>query len=125
VGAISADLDEGYSRSSGRERAHYYEYAAGSARESRGWYYKSAAAFPPDLLAARLALFSRIVRILTAIIPRERLLKVEPRRAKPAPVVPPIPDHPAASSSSPQQAATRRPATEPCNLDRSPLRSSG
>src|SRR5688500_14002204 len=37
VGAISADLDEGYSRSSGRERAHYYEYAAGSAREARGW----------------------------------------------------------------------------------------
>jgi hypothetical protein len=28
IGAMSADLDEGYSRSSGRERAHYYEYAS-------------------------------------------------------------------------------------------------
>jgi len=40
VGGISANLDEGYSRSSGRERAHFYEYALGSTREARGWYYK-------------------------------------------------------------------------------------
>ena len=80
VGAISADLDEGYSRSSGPERAHYYEYGCGSARESRSWYFKCATAFHPDLLTARLALYSRIVRILTAIIPRERTRKVEKRR---------------------------------------------
>ena len=30
VGGISANLDEGYSRSSGKERAHLYEYALGS-----------------------------------------------------------------------------------------------
>ena len=72
VSAISADLDEGYSRSSGRERAHYYEYAVGSAREARGWYYKCAAAFAPEVVAARLARLSRIIRILTAVIPRER-----------------------------------------------------
>src|SRR5689334_14064850 len=36
VGGISASLDEGYSRSSGPERAHFYEYALGSAREARG-----------------------------------------------------------------------------------------
>ena len=81
VGAISADLDEGYSRSSGPERAHYYEYGCGSARESRSWYFKCATAFHPDLLTARLALYSRIVRILTAIIPRERTRRVEKRRA--------------------------------------------
>jgi four helix bundle protein len=72
VSAISADLDEGYSRSSGRERAHYYEYAVGSAREARGWYYKCAAAFAPEVVTARLARLSRIIRILTAVIPRER-----------------------------------------------------
>ena len=81
VGAISADLDEGYSRSSGPERAHYYEYGCGSARESRSWYFKCGAAFLPDVLASRLALFSRIVRMLTAIIPRERTRKVEKRPA--------------------------------------------
>ena len=40
LGSISADIAEGYSRSSGRDRAHFDEYALGSARESRGWYYK-------------------------------------------------------------------------------------
>jgi hypothetical protein len=71
-GGISASLDEGYSRSSGRERAHFYEYALGSAREARGWYYKCAAAFPPDVLLERLALLTRIIKILTAVVPRER-----------------------------------------------------
>ncbi|HEX6050170.1 MAG TPA: four helix bundle protein [Gemmatimonadaceae bacterium] len=72
VGGISANLDEGYSRSSGRERAHFYEYALGSAREARGWYYKCSMALPPEITAARLARLSRVVRILTAVIPRER-----------------------------------------------------
>ena len=35
VGGISASLDEGYSRSSGRERAHFYEYAHSARRASR------------------------------------------------------------------------------------------
>lgn len=72
VGGISANLDEGYSRSSGRERAHFYEYALGSARESRGWYYKCAVALPPEITAVRLARLTQIVRILTVVIPRER-----------------------------------------------------
>ena len=72
VGGISANLDEGYSRSSGRERALFYEYALGSARESRGWYYKCSVALPPEITTARLGRLSRIVRILTSVIPRER-----------------------------------------------------
>jgi four helix bundle protein len=35
--SISANLDEGYSRGTGRDRARFYEYALGSARESRDW----------------------------------------------------------------------------------------
>ena len=34
VGSIAANLVEGYSRSSGRDRARIFEYALGSARES-------------------------------------------------------------------------------------------
>src|ERR1035437_11101852 len=40
LGSIEANISEGYSRGSGRDRARFYEYALGSARESRGWYYK-------------------------------------------------------------------------------------
>lgn len=72
VGSISANLEEGYSRSSGRERAHFYEYALGSTRESRGWYYRCATALPAEVVPVRLATMTRIIRILTVVIPRER-----------------------------------------------------
>jgi four helix bundle protein len=42
LGSISANLAEGYSRGTGKDRARFYEYALGSARESRDWYYKAA-----------------------------------------------------------------------------------
>ena len=38
IGSISANIAEGYSRGTGRDRARFYEYALGSARESRDWY---------------------------------------------------------------------------------------
>ena len=37
VGSIVSNLAEGYSRSSGRERAHIFEYALGSVRETIAW----------------------------------------------------------------------------------------
>src|SRR5512134_3826197 len=41
TGSISATLAEGYSRGTGRDRARFYEYALGSAREARDWYFKA------------------------------------------------------------------------------------
>lgn len=38
LGSIAANIAEGYSRRSGKERARFYEYALGSAREARTWY---------------------------------------------------------------------------------------
>src|SRR5437016_1986269 len=40
VGRISANVAEGYSRATGKSRALYYDYALGSTREARDWYYK-------------------------------------------------------------------------------------
>lgn len=99
VGGISANLDEGYSRSSGRERAHYYEYALGSTREARGWYFKCSVA-SPKIAVVRIAQLSRIVRILTAVVPREReQSSMKPKRRVSRDETPP-PDNPAATSSS-------------------------
>jgi 23S rRNA-intervening sequence protein len=39
VGSIAANIAEGYSRSSGPDRARFFEYAFGSVRESLVWYY--------------------------------------------------------------------------------------
>jgi four helix bundle protein len=41
LGSVSANLAEGYSRGTGKDRARFYEYALGSARESRDWYFKA------------------------------------------------------------------------------------
>ncbi|MFH5883398.1 four helix bundle protein [Halalkalibaculum sp. DA3122] len=38
TGSVSANLEEGYSKKSRLDRARFYEYSLGSARESRGWY---------------------------------------------------------------------------------------
>ena len=72
VGSISANLAEGYSRSTGAERARYYDYARASTRESRDWYFKARKVLGDDVVAQRHAVLERIIRILTAIIPRER-----------------------------------------------------
>ena len=41
VGSIGANLGEGYSRSSGKDRARIFELALGSVRESINWYQAS------------------------------------------------------------------------------------
>ena len=56
LGSISANIAEGYSRGSGKDRARFYEYALGSARESRDWYYKARHVLGETVTAHRLDL---------------------------------------------------------------------
>ena len=72
VEAISSNLAEGYGRSTGPERARYYDYAHATARESRDWYFKAREVLGSEVVEHRLALLERIIRILSAIVPRER-----------------------------------------------------
>lgn len=72
VGSIGANLAEGYSRGSGRDRVRFYEYALGSARESRDWYYKARHVLHSDILRDRLALLTEILRLLLTMIPDQR-----------------------------------------------------
>jgi four helix bundle protein len=72
VEGISSNLAEGYSRSTGAERARYYGYSLATTRESRDWYFKARESLGPDLVERRLAILEPIVRILTAVVPRER-----------------------------------------------------
>ena len=62
VGSIGANLAEGYSRSSARDRARLYEYALGSAREAREWYV-------------------RVHRVLVAVLRRAHVAR-PPRNAR-------------------------------------------
>jgi four helix bundle protein len=72
AGSISANLAEGYSRSSAKDRARFYEYALGSARESRDWYFKSRHILGEAVLHHRLELLTAIIRLLLTMIPQQR-----------------------------------------------------
>jgi four helix bundle protein len=72
VGSISANFSEGYSRSSARDQARFYEYSLGSARESRGWYYDARHLLGEAVTAHRLDLTTRIIKLLLTIIPAQR-----------------------------------------------------
>lgn len=72
LGSISANIAEGYSRGSSKDRARFYEYALGSARESRDWYYKVRRALSEDVVEHRLALLTEIIRLLLRMVPDQR-----------------------------------------------------
>ncbi|MCC6299898.1 MAG: four helix bundle protein [Anaerolineales bacterium] len=70
--SISVNLTEGFSRSKGPDRARFIEASLGSARESREWYYKSRHVLKPEVLEHRMGLTTRIVSMLTPMIPHQR-----------------------------------------------------
>jgi len=72
LGSISANIAEGYGRSSPKERAHFYEYALTSARESRDWYYKARHVLDEAIITHRLDLLTQIIRLLLVMIPNQR-----------------------------------------------------
>lgn len=76
LGSISANIAEGYSRSTGMDRARFYEYALGSARESRDWYYKGRRKLGDKIVNKRLELLSQIIRLLLVTIPKERATSI-------------------------------------------------
>jgi four helix bundle protein len=70
--SISANVAEGYSRGTGSDRARFYEYALGSARESRDWYYKARHILGEAVTHDRLNLLTEISRLLLTMIPQQR-----------------------------------------------------
>ena len=72
VGSIAANLEEGYSKLSSKDRARFYEYALGSARESRGWYYRGRHVLGEKVFDHRAWILTEIIKMLLKIVPEER-----------------------------------------------------
>jgi four helix bundle protein len=72
VTSITSNLSEGYSRSSGKDRAKIFEYALGSVRESMDWYRSCEPVLGATTMKDRLDRLEEMRRMLLAIIPRER-----------------------------------------------------
>jgi four helix bundle protein len=82
VDSIGANIAEGYSRRSGKDQARFYEYALGSAREARTWYYDGRHILTQQVALHRLRLLSSIIRQLLTIIPHERRYKMSEEQAE-------------------------------------------
>jgi four helix bundle protein len=76
TGSVSGNIAEGYGRQSGKNQARYYEYALGSAREARNWYYQARHVLTEVVALHRLRLLTQIIRLLLTIIPSERGYKL-------------------------------------------------
>jgi four helix bundle protein len=71
IGSVAANIAEGYSRTSIKDRNHFYSYALGSTREAIAWY-DSLRLEIGDLATDRQATLIQIRRLLLTILRRGR-----------------------------------------------------
>lgn len=82
VGSISANIAEGYSKASKKDEARFFEYALGSARESRDWYYKSRHILGEAVFIHRARLLVQIIKPLLKLVPEFRGKKISEEQAE-------------------------------------------
>jgi four helix bundle protein len=75
-GSICANIEEGYSKKSSKDRARFYEYSLGSARETRGWFYRARHILGEEVAIHRLGLSTEIIKLLLTMVPDQRGQKV-------------------------------------------------
>ena len=76
VGSVSANIAEGYSKGTGKDRARFYEYALGSARESRDWYFKARHLLGENIAIHRIDFLTQIIRLLLTMVPQQRQSRI-------------------------------------------------
>jgi four helix bundle protein len=72
TGSVCANIEEGYSKISAKDRARFYEYSLGSARESRGCYYRGRHVLGEKVANHRMDLLTEIIKLLLTMIPDQR-----------------------------------------------------
>ena len=69
---ISSSISEGYSRDTAKARATYYDYATGSPRETRDWYFKLRRVLADEVVAHRMDLTTQLIKLSLKMIATER-----------------------------------------------------
>ena len=88
VGSIGANISEGYSRGHQKDRARFYEYALGSARESRTWYFDGRHILGETVAQHRIRLHTQIIRLLLKMVPLTRGYSLHETDAPSASILP-------------------------------------
>jgi four helix bundle protein len=102
--SIPANIAEGYARLSPKDRIRFYEYALGSADETKSRYLTLSRQFAPTLVDARLTVLASITRLVLRMIQSGRL---RPPRPEPPLLEPPLseapPPRPPSSGAPPEE----------------------
>ncbi len=74
TGSIPSNMEEGYGRGFGKDYAKFLRIALGSARESRGWYFRGRRMLKPEVIAHRFGLLKVIIGGLVILSAQQRQL---------------------------------------------------
>lgn len=67
AGSIAANIEEGYGRGFGKDYSRFLRISIGSARETRGWYYRSRHLLESQVVSHRLSLLDEIIASLVIV----------------------------------------------------------
>jgi four helix bundle protein len=68
AGSIAANIEEGYGRGYGKDYARFLRISLGSARETRGWYFRGRHILEESLLLHRIQLLDEIIKNLVIAV---------------------------------------------------------